>query len=126
MKFYVFQILRSLSKVLNEKDPAVDTFCIGNTTRPLFSYGPRGSKGSRRTYLYVEALKRFKVEAMEMNLDEAYKRARPIYEGRLEHTFIVLKENHIEDKGTGANQEPIGNKRRSSMMDVGTIKKKAK
>lgn len=111
---------------MNEKDPTIESFCIGNTTRPLFSYGPRGTKGSRRTYLYVEALRRFKMEATDMNLDEAYKRAKPVYDGRLEHTFIVLKENHDVQKATGANQEPIGLKRRSTVVDEGGLKKKAK
>lgn len=118
-----------MSKIVNEKDPTIESFCIGNTTRPLFSYGPKGTKGSRRTYLYVEALKRFKLEATEMNLDEAYKRAKPAYDGRLEHTFIVLRENRDEQnerKATGANQEPLGLKRRSTVVDEGVSKKKAK
>lgn len=120
------QILRSLSKVLNSKDSTIESYCITNTSRPLLSYGPRGAKGGRRTFLYVEALKRFKVEAKEMDLDEAYKRARPMYNGRMEHTFVVLRESRdSEEPRTGANAEPIGNKRPAPEDDGINPKKKA-
>jgi hypothetical protein len=45
-----------------------------------------------------------------MNLDEAYKRARPAFIGRLERTFVVLKDEReeVDDKLTGSNMEPLG------------------
>lgn len=61
-----------------------------------------------------------------MDLGEVYKRARPMYEGKLEHTFVVLKENYEDEKTSGSNREPIGVKRPASDMDGGINKKQAK
>jgi len=79
------------------------------------SYGPKGGKGSRRTFLYVEALRKFQDEVKVMDLKDAYKRALPTYAGRLEHTFVILKDSDAEAKGlmTGSNNVPIGNKRQA-------------
>lgn len=116
-------MLRSLSKVINQKDSESETFCIGNTSRPLLSHGPKGSKGSRKTFLYVEALKRFKALIPEVDLSEAYKKARPMYDGRMEHTFVVLKENQ-DSVASGSNQEPLGNKRPAGDDGAGSSKRK--
>lgn len=102
----------------------MESFCIGNTSRPLLSYGPKGTKGNRKTFLFVESLKRFKVESKEMDLTEAYRKAKPMYEGRLEHTFVVLKEG-VEPTATGSNQEPLGNKRPAEEGESGSVKRKA-
>lgn len=110
--------------MINAKDPSVESFCIGNTSRPLLSYGPNGTKGNRKTFLYVESLKRFKAEAKEMDLTEAYKKARPMYDGRLEHTFVILKEG-AEATVSGSNQEPLGNKRPAEGDESGAMKRKA-
>lgn len=115
--------MRGLSKVLNAKDPKTVNFCIGNTARPLLSCGPRGTKGGRRTYLYVEAIRKFPEEVKEMDLTEAYRRAKPAYAGRMEHTFIVLKEDTEEPTTSGSNQEPIGTKRPGS-GDLGGASKR--
>ncbi len=117
--------MRGLSKVINEKDPAIDSFCIGNTLRPLLSYGPKGVRGGRRTFLFVEALRKFEEEAKLIDLTEAYKKAKPMYNGRLEHTFVVLK----EEKGgeviiSGANSEPVGVKRPAQDGEMTSSKRK--
>ncbi len=121
--FNCLQILRGLSKILNTRDPKTENFCIGNTSRPLLSCGPRGTKGGRRTYLYVEAIRKFVDEVKEIDLTEAYRRAKPAYVGRMEHTFIVLKETEEEKAVSGSNQEPLGNKRPGS-GDMGGASKR--
>ncbi len=107
---HTFQILKNLSKVLNAKDTTLDTYVIGNAPRPLLSYGVKGTKTTRRTYLYVEALQKFEKEAREIDLTEAYRRARPAFTGKLERTFIILKDKEGEEEPmvTGSNTEPIG------------------
>jgi hypothetical protein len=50
-----------------------------------------------------------------MDLSEAYRKARPGFIGRLEHTFVVLKDNPGEELptegvATGSNKEPVGNR----------------
>ena len=110
---FAFQILKSLSKVIMEQNPGTDAFCITNANRPLMSVGSKGIRGGRKTYLYVEAIRKFQDEVRVLNLDEAYKLARNQYVGRMEHTFIVLKEDATVSKTmiTGANSVPMGVKR---------------
>jgi len=120
-------VLRSLSKLINEKNPTLDSYCIGNSTRPLLSVGAKGTKGrSRKTYLYVEALRRYEEELGRLDLTEAYKKALPVYKGRLEHSFVVLKDD-VGDvpQATGGNNEPIGQKRKPTDTEGGNSKKKA-
>jgi hypothetical protein len=58
--------------------------------------------------LYVEALTKFEREAAELDLTEAYKKARPSFAGKLERTFLILKdEPGTEEVASGANAEPI-------------------
>jgi len=86
---------------------------VGNAARPLLSHGTKGSRQNRRSYLYVEALRKFEMEAMNMDLAESYKKARPSFIGRMERTFIVLKDNpgeEIPEVATGSNKEPVGEK----------------
>ncbi len=107
-------MLKSLSKVLNDKDPSIESFCITNTYRPLLSYGPKHVRGQRRTFLYVESLRRFQSESATLDLSEAYKKAGQNFRGRLEHTFVVLKDQ--EESGmtaSGSNREPLGKKRQA-------------
>lgn len=90
----------------------MNAFCIGNTARPLLSVGPKDVRGGRKTYLFVEALKKYQDEARVMDLVESYKKALPMYKGRLEHTFVVLKDKENDAQPTsGSNNEPLGNKR---------------
>ncbi len=106
-----FQILKSLCKVLNAKDSTLDAYVIGNAQRPLLSYGVKGVKATRRTYLYVDALQKFEKEAKEIDLTEAYKRAKPAFTGKLERTFVILKdEPGVEAMVTGSNAEPVASK----------------
>jgi hypothetical protein len=100
--------------VLNSKDPGLEAYVIGNTTRPLLSYGPKNSRTMRRSFLYVEALQKFEAVLGELDLSEAYKKAKPAFTGKLERTFVVLKDNPGEESpmeldtvATGANLEPI-------------------
>ena len=101
--------------MLSNQSATHDAYCIGNGMRPLLSYGPKDSKTGRKTYLFVEALRRYSEESRGLtahDLREAYKRARPMYSGRLEHTFIVLKDTEgLMDGPSGANREPVGQKR---------------
>lgn len=92
------------------------------------SYGPKGGKGSRRTFLYVEALRKFEAEVKTMDLKDAYKRALPTYAGRLEHTFVILKDTEAQAQGlmTGANNIPVGNKRQAEDESESSPKRQAK
>ena len=109
-------MLRALSKVLNEKNDGNDAYCITNTSRLLLCVGLKGGKGNRRTYLYVEALRKYSEDIAKADLVEAYRKAKPMYDGRLERTFVVLKEesdlNGVRPYPlSGSNQEPVGSKR---------------
>jgi len=68
-----------VSKRLCEQSTTHDAYCIGNTTRPLLSYGQKGERGNRKTFLYVEAIKRFRDVWADMRFDDVYKKAVPIY-----------------------------------------------
>ena len=75
------------------------------------SHGFKGTKVNRRSYLYVEAIRKFEKEVKELDLSEAYRRARPAFIGRLERTFIVLKDTvGVVVEASGSNMEPIGEK----------------
>jgi hypothetical protein len=99
---------------MNAKDPGLEAYVIGNTTRPLLSYGPKNSRTMRRTYMYIEALQKFESELEGLDLSEAYKKARPSFTGKLERTFVVLKDNpgeetamDVDTVATGSNLEPL-------------------
>ncbi len=87
----------------------MDCYVIGNSQRPLLSYREKNNRSTRRTYLYVEALTKFEKEAREFDLTDAYKRARPSFTGKLECTFMILKDNpgEAEEMASGANAEPV-------------------
>ncbi len=97
---------------MNSKDSTLDTYVIGNSQRPVLSYGTKGNKTERRSYLYVEALNKFEEEVKELDLSEAYRRARPAFRGKLEQTFIILKDSQGEEEQvtTGSNTEPVKEK----------------
>jgi hypothetical protein len=103
-----------LCRALNAKDPGLEAYVIGNNTRPLMSHGPKNSRTQRRTYLYIEALEKFKDELEGLDLSEAYKKALPAFAGRLERNFIILKDKpgdetamELDTVATGANLEPL-------------------
>jgi hypothetical protein len=75
---------------LNEKDPGLEAYVIGNATRPLLLYGPKNSRSMRRTYLYVEALQKFDKEVQGMDLTEAYRRAKPAFTG-IERLYLYTE-----------------------------------
>jgi hypothetical protein len=92
----------------------LEAYVIGNTTRPLLSHGPKNSRTMRRTYMYLDALQKFEAEFEGLDLTEAYKKARPAFTGKLERTFVVLKDNpgeetamEVDNVATGANLEPL-------------------
>jgi hypothetical protein len=65
--------------------------------------------------MYIEALQKFKTEARNLDLTEAYTKARPAFTGKLERNFILLKDKpgeetpmDVEAIATGANAEPVG------------------
>jgi len=92
-----------------------DSYCIGNNLRPLLSYGPKGSKGGRRTFLYVEAVRKFANLFDDLDLSLPYAKAKDYYEGRMEHTFAVLRESSERPPPvSGSNMEGLGIKRLNS------------
>jgi len=113
-----------LSKILSAKGGPNDAYCITNSTRPLLCVGPRGSKGGRKTLLYVEALRRYSEEMKGANLEEAYKLALPIYKERLDQTFIVLKDSNAERVQTGANKVPLGKRQAQDPLESGATSKR--
>lgn len=118
--------MRILSKGINEQSTTHDAYCIGNTARPLLSYGPKAERGNRKTFLYVEAIKKFRDIWSNLSFDEVYKKAVPIYTGQLEHTFIVLKENYEAPVTTGSNNQPLGSqlKRQATTVFGGSSKRR--
>jgi hypothetical protein len=68
----------------------------------------------RRSYLFIEALQKFEPETKNLDLTEAYKKAKPSFTGKLERTFVLLKDSpgdeepmDLESAATGANLEPL-------------------
>jgi hypothetical protein len=64
--------------------------------------------------LYIEPVQKYGTEPQALNLTEAYKKAKPAFTGRLERSFILLKDNpgeegavDIDSVATGANLEPL-------------------
>ena len=82
-----------LATKITELDPVNDAHSVNNSMRPLLSYGVKGSKTGRRTYLYVEFLRRFNKEVKLLDLASVYKRARPLFGGRMRQSFALLGEN---------------------------------
>ncbi len=87
---------------------------MGNVSRPLLSHGPKNSRSLRRTYMYIEAIQKFSEDTKNLDLSEAYKKARPAFTGKLERSFVLLKDKPGEELpmdtdtvATGANAEPL-------------------
>jgi hypothetical protein len=119
----LFQILRSLSEVIKTQNPKIDAYCVANGIRPLLSYGAKGTRVGRRTFLFVAALKQWENLHHLMDLTEAYKRAKNSFKGKMEQLFVVLKEVDPNSVVSGANQVPVGNKRRAD-EDMGNQAKR--
>ncbi len=99
---------------MNSKDPGLDAYVINNQFRPVLSHGPKNSRTMRRSYLYIEAIQKFAPEPQALDLSEAYKKAKPSFTGKLERSFILLKDSPGEEEAmdldtvaTGANLEPL-------------------
>jgi hypothetical protein len=110
----MFQILKLLAKQISDQEKENDAFCVTTAARPLLSYGSRTVRGNRRTFLYAEALRKFNQEVKKLNLQDIYKRAKPTYAGKMQHTFAILKEDgpdpnlDLDNAASGSNAEPIG------------------
>lgn len=106
------EILRSLgTRLTNGKRVA---YCVATQAKPYLSVGPAvGNQGIRRSYRFVEAIKKFGCLLEDANLDRAYERAGMnfsgnmiitdqlfticsfrflVFLGRLEMLFLVLTE----------------------------------
>jgi hypothetical protein len=58
--------------------------------------------------------------ANQLDLSDAYKKAKPMYAGRLERTFVILKDNQPPEleAATGSNREPVGKRVNVGAGDV--------
>jgi hypothetical protein len=90
----------------------MDAYCVQNGVRPLLSYGAKGTRVGRKTFLFVAALRQWESLHGSMDLTEAYKRAKGNFLGKMEQVFVVLKEPD-DTPASGANQEPVRNKRKA-------------
>jgi hypothetical protein len=104
------QILKSLAEVVKAQNATMDAYCVSNGIRPLLSYGAKGTRVGRKTFLFVSALKQWESLHHLMDLTEAYKRAKASFKGKMEQLFVVLKENQPIPL-TGSNNVPLSNKR---------------
>jgi hypothetical protein len=64
--------------------------------------------------VYIDAIKRYGTEPQLLDLTEAYRKAKPAFTGKLERSFILLKDNpgeeepmDLESVATGSNLEPL-------------------
>jgi hypothetical protein len=88
----------------------MDAYCVSNGVRPLLSYGAKGTRVGRKTYIFTTALKNFESLHGQMDLTEAYKKARNTFAGKMEQVFVVLKEGVYSAMVSGSNGEPLGEK----------------
>ena len=92
----------------------MDAYCAANGARPLLSYGAKGTRVGRKTFLFAAALRQWEHLHDQMDLTEAYKKAKKNFTGKMEQLFVVLKEGvELSDlpAGTGANRVSVGSKR---------------
>lgn len=93
----------------------MDAYCVANGARPLLSYGAKGTRVGRKTFLFAAALRQWESLHEQMDLSEAYKKARKNFTGKMEQLFVVLKEgvdpDNLPQGGSGANRVALGNKR---------------
>lgn len=86
----------------------MDAYCVPNGVRPLLSYGAKGTRIGRKTFIFTAALKNWEHLHSQMDLGEAYKKARNTYAGKMEQVFVVLKEGIYSSMLSGSNQQPLG------------------
>ncbi len=60
---------------------------------------------------FVAALKQWEHLHQQLDLTEAYKRARNTFTGKLEHLFVVIKEVDTQNNASDVNKVPVGTKR---------------
>jgi hypothetical protein len=97
---------------------------VANGARPLLSYGAKGTRVGRKTFLFAQALRQWESLHSQMDLSEAYKRAKQNFAGKMEQMFVVLKEDvDVTGVASGSNQVPIGNKRKND-EEIGNQAKK--
>ncbi len=100
---------------------------MGNGVRPLLSYGAKGTRVGRKTFIFTTALKNWESLHSKMDLSEAYKKARNTFAGKMEQVFVVLKEGVYSSMVTGSNAQPIGTKpgeKRRAEENIGNEPKK--
>jgi hypothetical protein len=105
----------------------MDAYCVANGVRPLLSYGAKGTRAGRKTYIFTSALKNWESLHSKMDLSEAYKKARNTFAGKMEQVFVVLKEGVYSEMVTGSNQQPLGTKpgdKRVADEALGNVAKK--
>jgi len=102
-----------LSEAVKGLNPNMDAYCVANGPRPLLSYGAKGTRVGRKTFLFTAALRQWEQLHDKMDLNEAYKRARRNFSGKMEQLFVVLKENYEQPNVSGPNMIPVGAKRRA-------------
>jgi hypothetical protein len=113
--------------VIKTQNQSMDAYCVSNGVRPLLSYGAKGTRVGRKTYIFTTALKNFESLHHLMDLSEAYKKARNTFAGKMEQVFVVLKEGVYSAMVTGANSDPIGDKtgeKRRAEDEMGNVNKK--
>ncbi len=96
--------------MIKQQSPTMDAYCVANGVRPLLSYGAKGTRIGRKTFLFVQALRQWESLIPQMDLTEAYKRARNTFAGKMEQLFVVLKEDG-GNPASGSNNLPLGGKR---------------
>lgn len=88
---------------------------VGNAMRPIMSYGTKNDRASRKSFLYVEAIRKFQKECRNVDFSEAYKKARPNFVGRMETNFIVLLDKEGEETVvSGSNAVPLAERMETS------------
>ena len=102
--------MKSLSEAIKAQNTTMDAYCVQNGVRPLLSYGAKGTRVGRKTFLFASALRQWEHLHDRLDLAEAYKKAKNTFNGKLEQLFVVLKEGRSEHL-TGVNQIPVGQKR---------------
>jgi hypothetical protein len=83
--------LKGLSKVISAKRGMIYAFCMTNAFRPVLCLvGSLSAEGGIKKMLYVEAVKKYWKKIKEVNFEQSYKLALPMFKDRLEQTFLVL------------------------------------
>ncbi len=102
----------------------MDAYCVANGTRPLLSYGAKGTRLGRKTFLFVAALKQWEQFHSELDLTEAYKLAKNSFNGKLEQLFVVMKEADQRAFASGANGVPVNSNKRPAEEGLSNQAKK--